>query len=71
VAGFAQEARALGVDYLGLCCGSAPHYIRSIAEAIGRMPPASRYSPDLSEHFALGDEASGRQQGTGGTASQL
>jgi betaine-homocysteine S-methyltransferase len=58
IAEFARAARALGVDYLGVCCGNAPHYIRSMAEAIGRTPPASRYSADMSKHAYLGTDAS-------------
>ncbi|MGI9185178.1 MAG: homocysteine S-methyltransferase family protein [Solirubrobacteraceae bacterium] len=51
---FAGEARELGVDYLGVCCGAAPHHIRAVAEALGRTPAASRYSPDMSRHAFLG-----------------
>jgi betaine-homocysteine S-methyltransferase len=58
VARFAQEAYAMGVRYLGICCGNAPHYTRAVAEAIGRTPPASRYSPDMSKHFAFGTDSS-------------
>ncbi len=54
IAAFAAEARALGVDYIGLCCGAAPHHVRSLAEALGRRPPASKYSPDMSKHAYLG-----------------
>jgi betaine-homocysteine S-methyltransferase len=58
VAEFAREALAIGVGYLGLCCGAAPHHIRAMAEAIGRRPPASRYSPDMSKHAYLGTDPS-------------
>ncbi len=58
VADFARDALALGVDYLGLCCGAAPHHIRAMAEAMGRRPPASRYSPDMSKHAYLGSDPS-------------
>jgi betaine-homocysteine S-methyltransferase len=58
VAAFAREALEIGVDYLGLCCGAAPHHIRAMAEAMGRRPPASRYSPDLSKHAFLGSDPS-------------
>ncbi|MFZ1996710.1 MAG: homocysteine S-methyltransferase family protein [Solirubrobacteraceae bacterium] len=51
---FARAAHELGVDYLGVCCGAAPHHIRAVAEALGRTPPASRYSPDMSRHAFLG-----------------
>jgi betaine-homocysteine S-methyltransferase len=58
VADFARDAVALGVDYVGLCCGAAPHHIRAMAEAMGRRPPASRYSPDMSKHAYLGTDPS-------------
>jgi betaine-homocysteine S-methyltransferase len=54
MADFAREAFALGVRYLGICCGAGPHHIRSMAEALGRRPPASRYSPDMSKHAYFG-----------------
>lgn len=55
---FASAAAAAGVSYLGLCCGAAPHHVRSMAEALGRTPPASRYSADMSKHAYLGDDPS-------------
>jgi betaine-homocysteine S-methyltransferase len=55
---FAREALELGVTYLGVCCGAGPHHIRAVAEAAGREPPASRYSPDMSKHAFLGTDAS-------------
>jgi betaine-homocysteine S-methyltransferase len=58
VADFAREALEIGVEYLGLCCGAAPHHIRAMAEAMGRRPPASRYSPDMSKHAYLGTDPS-------------
>lgn len=51
---FAAAALALGVRYLGVCCGAAPHHIRAVAEAVGKVPQASRYSPDMSRHSFLG-----------------
>ena len=55
-ADFAGEAREIGVNYLGLCCGAAPNQIRAIAERLGRTVPASRYSPDMSKHAVLGSD---------------
>ena len=55
MADFATVARDLGVGYVGVCCGGAPHHVRAMAEALGRTVPASRYSPDLSLHPVLGD----------------
>ena len=62
IAAFAREAWALGVGYLGLCCGAAPHHIRSMAEALDRTPPASRYSEDMSKHVFLGTDPTLRRQ---------
>jgi betaine-homocysteine S-methyltransferase len=57
-AAFARECEAIGVNYIGLCCGAGPHHLRALAEAIGRQPEASRYSPDMSRHAFYGsDEA--------------
>jgi betaine-homocysteine S-methyltransferase len=56
IAEFGRAALELGVRYLGVCCGNAPHYTRSLAEALGRTPPASRYSPDMSKHAYFGSD---------------
>jgi betaine-homocysteine S-methyltransferase len=53
---FATAALALGVRYLGVCCGAAPHHVRAVAEAAGKKPPASRYSPDMTKHSFLGSD---------------
>jgi betaine-homocysteine S-methyltransferase len=53
---FSRRASAVGVDYLGVCCGAGPHHIRAVAEALGRTPPASRYSPDMSKHAFFGTD---------------
>ena len=58
IAEFAQEAHELGVGYIGLCCGAGPHHVRSLAEALGRTPPGSRYSPDMSKHAYFGTDKS-------------
>jgi betaine-homocysteine S-methyltransferase len=58
LADFGREAAELGVCYLGICCGNAPHLTRSLAEALGRTPPASRYSPDMTKHAYFGDDPS-------------
>jgi betaine-homocysteine S-methyltransferase len=54
IAEFARAAHAIGVNYLGVCCGAGSHHIRAMAEALGKVPPASRYSPDMSKHAFLG-----------------
>jgi betaine-homocysteine S-methyltransferase len=54
MAEFARRAQAIGVNYIGICCGGAPHHVRAMAEALGRETPASRYSPDIALHPVLG-----------------
>jgi betaine-homocysteine S-methyltransferase len=51
---FGKQAYELGVRYLGVCCGAGPHHIRALAESLGRHPPASRYSVDMSRHAFFG-----------------
>ena len=58
IAEFGREAYGLGITYLGVCCGAGPHHIRSLAEALGRTPPASRYSADMSRHAFFGTDPS-------------
>jgi betaine-homocysteine S-methyltransferase len=58
IAAFGKAAFDLGVGYLGVCCGAGPHHIRSLAEAVGRTPAASRYTADMSKHAYLGTDAS-------------
>jgi betaine-homocysteine S-methyltransferase len=33
-----------------------------MAEALGKNPPASRYSPDMSKHYALGSDKTLRKE---------
>jgi betaine-homocysteine S-methyltransferase len=54
IAEFGRQAAAMGIRYLGVCCGAGPHHIRALAEAVGKRPPASKYSPDMSKHAFLG-----------------
>jgi len=62
IAEFAKKAYALGVNYQGVCCGAGPHHVRAMAEALGKNPPASRYSPDMSKHYALGSDKTLRKE---------
>ncbi|HEX3631705.1 MAG TPA: homocysteine S-methyltransferase family protein [Casimicrobiaceae bacterium] len=54
IAEFGREALAMDIRYLGVCCGAGPHHIRALAEAVGKRPPASKYSADMSKHAFLG-----------------
>lgn len=56
MADFAAAASDMGVRYIGVCCGGAPHHVRSMAERLGRTVPASRYSPEMSLHPVLGED---------------
>jgi betaine-homocysteine S-methyltransferase len=62
MADFAVSARNAGVNYVGVCCGGAPHHVRSMAESLGRTVPASHYSPDLSLHPILGDNVEEKEK---------
>ena len=64
IAEFTKAAYALGVRYLGVCCGAGPHHIRAMAEALGRQPAASRYTEDMSKHYVLGSHKSFRKANT-------
>jgi betaine-homocysteine S-methyltransferase len=56
MADFAREAVDIGVEYIGICCGGEPYHVRAMAEALGRTTEASRYSPDMSQHYILGSK---------------
>lgn len=53
---FGREATGLDIRYLGVCCGAGPHHIRALAESLGRHPPASRYTVDMSRHTIFGTD---------------
>ena len=53
---FAEDAWKANIRYLGVCCGASPVHIREVAEAMGRKPPASRYSENMSKHFMYGTD---------------
>jgi len=57
MARYAVEAKKMGINYIGACCGTGPHHIRAMAEALGRTVPNSKYSPNLELHTIIGDES--------------
>jgi betaine-homocysteine S-methyltransferase len=59
---FAVSARDMGINYIGICCGGAPHHVRAMAESLGRTVPASRYSPDLALHPILGESVQEKEK---------
>ncbi|HYT28117.1 MAG TPA: homocysteine S-methyltransferase family protein [Ktedonobacteraceae bacterium] len=62
MAEFARRAGAIGVNYIGICCGGAPHYVRAMAEALGETVPASAYSPAMELHPMLGTHVEDKDQ---------
>lgn len=55
IGAFAAQAHAMGVGYLGVCCGASPMLVREVAEAVGVTTPASRFSENMRNHFMYGD----------------
>ncbi|KAL4223235.1 hypothetical protein ACF0H5_016707 [Mactra antiquata] len=53
---FAEDAKAIGVQYIGLCCGNYPSLTREVAEVYGKNPPASKYS--MKSKYTDGDDVS-------------
>jgi len=51
---WSKACKEMGIQYVGLCCGNASHYLRVLAEVYGRDPPASKYSPNMSQHYIFG-----------------
>ncbi len=44
----------------GLCCGNQACFTRTMAEALGRKPAASRFSKDMSKHITVLRDDQGR-----------
>lgn len=61
---FAIECRKIGIQYVGLCCGNSASLIRIVAEKYDRTPPASKYSPDMTNHYIYGDKSKFRKEFT-------
>jgi betaine-homocysteine S-methyltransferase len=61
MATYALRAKEMGINYIGGCCGTAPHHLRAMAEALGRTVPNSKYSPRLELHPIIGNEAHRRE----------
>lgn len=51
---FAEDAYAMDIRYLGVCCGNNPMLTREVAEAVGRETEASRFSERMENHFMYG-----------------
>ena len=42
MAEYATQARELGVDFIGSCCGSVASHVRAMARALGKLPADER-----------------------------
>lgn len=42
MADYAREARAIGINYIGACCGTVAMHIREMARVLGKLPEDSR-----------------------------
>lgn len=42
MADYAERARALGIDFIGSCCGSVASHVRAMARALGKRPEDER-----------------------------
>jgi betaine-homocysteine S-methyltransferase len=39
---YARQAREMGINYIGSCCGSVAEHVRAMALALGKLPPDTR-----------------------------
>lgn len=56
LAAWAKEAKNIGINYIGLCCGASPAMLREVAEAVGVETVNSNYSPNMDKHFLFGND---------------
>ena len=49
LAAYAVEARRLGINVIGSCCGSLPVHVREMARALGKVPPDPAWRIDYSK----------------------
>jgi betaine-homocysteine S-methyltransferase len=56
MASYAMKAKESGINYIGGCCGTAPHHMRAMAEALGWIVPNSKYSPQPHLHPIIGSQ---------------
>lgn len=71
IASFAKEAKAIGTQYVGLCCGMAPHHFRIISEIYRKNAPASQYAPEVHKHYIFGDQSKNKDYFTQKVKSKL
>jgi betaine-homocysteine S-methyltransferase len=42
MAGYARDAKAAGINYIGSCCGSVQGHVRAMAKVLGKVPTEER-----------------------------
>jgi betaine-homocysteine S-methyltransferase len=69
MAAYAVEARDLGVDYIGSCCGSVACHVRAMARALGKLPTEEREwrsktgrAMSAYEYYRHGEEGGGGRE---------
>lgn len=45
-----------GVQYVGLCCGNVPHFLRKVTAVYEKPAPALNYFPEIEQHFVFRDK---------------
>ncbi|XP_002740340.1 betaine--homocysteine S-methyltransferase 1-like [Saccoglossus kowalevskii] len=58
---FGKQCKDLGIQFVGVCCGNRHYYTRSLAEALGRKPASTTFSPDMTKHYVYGSDAKVRK----------
>jgi len=53
---FAKECAEKKINFIGICCGAEPHHVREMSVALGRKPISYKYYPDMSKHYAHGND---------------
>ncbi len=46
---YAEQARSLGINVIGSCCGSIPVHVREMARALGKAPPDPAWRIDYAK----------------------
>ena len=53
---FTKRALALGVNYIGICCGSMSHSLRVMAEELDKEHAASVFAPNMELNYIFGKQ---------------
>ena len=64
MAEFAKQCSNMKVNFIGICCGAEPHHVREMAVALGRKPIAYKYYPDMTKHYAHGNDPTLKKHNT-------